>query len=744
MRCNARFVRTLAILLVVALSGWDCKKGAEKAQTGAAPTAIVAEPEAQEKTGESADRMAGAPAAPAEPSQMPGPMDGKARGRSGARGEEDGRTSLEDLGLTPLATDELWVIARSNAQPAQPSEGTKEPPALKAVRSGSAEEIPLPLQHTDVRAKIAAYIAAVEVEQKYHNPYDEKIEVVYVFPLPQDAAVSDFLMKVGERTIRGVIREREEAERIYNEARAQGFVASLLTQERPNIFTQKVANIEPNVDIDVQLTYYNTLPYRDGAYEFGFPTVVGPRFNPEGTTDGVGAVPRGQAGASGQATEVQYLAPDESSGALFSMTVDIEAGVKVTDVRSSSHAISVEDVTPEHKRVTLQQGADIPNKDFNLRFAVAGDAVQSGFLLHRDERGGFFTMVLTPPADLSQVGRSPVEHVFVLDCSGSMSGSPLTLAKGAVKRVLEKLGPTDTFQIINFSMGSSTLGPRPVPATPENVQRGLEYLAGLEGEGGTMMIEGIKAALDFPHEEGKVRLVSFLTDGYIGNESEILAAIHDKLGASRIFSFGIGSSPNTFLLENMAKIGQGAVAYVTGGDTDADDAAIDAFYDRIAHPAFSDVELDWHGMQVSDVYPSRLPNLWGGRPVVITGRITGEVGTNVTVHGRVAGQPAAIEVPIAAEAESKRPAIAQIWARMKILDLAERSLWEAQGSELLDQIKRVALEYSLMSKFTAFVAVDSSRVTDGDHGVTVVQPVPVPAGVQYDTTVGRPNEGAQE
>ena len=733
MKCNMGLVRIVAMLAVLAVSV-HCKKkeqAPEPAVGAVGPASADDEKLAQAEPSESGQQAA-TPAAP-------GASVGRRMGRgSMSKGEEEGRT-LEDLGLTPLGTDELWVIAKNEDQPVPPSEGPKEPPALKAKRPGSEEEIPLPLQQTDVRAKIVAYIASVEVEQKYHNPYDEKIEVVYVFPLPQDAAVSDFLMKVGERTIRGVIREREEAERIYNEARAQGFVASLLTQERPNIFTQKVANIEPNADIDIQLTYYNTLPYRDGAYEFGFPTVVGPRFNPAGTTDGVGAVPRGQTGTSGQATEVQYLAPGESGGALFSMTVDLEAGVKVTDVRSTSHAIQVEDVSADHKRITLRQGAELPNKDFVLRYAVAGEAVKSGFLLHRDERGGFFTMVLTPPADLAAVGRAPVEHVFVLDCSGSMSGTPLDLSKAAVRRVLEKLQPTDTFQIIQFSMGADTLGPAPIPATPDNVRRGLEYLAGLQSEGGTMMIEGIKAALDFPHEEGKVRLVSFLTDGYIGNESEILAAIHEKLGASRIFSFGIGSSPNTFLLERMAKLGQGAVAYVMGGDTSADEAAVDAFYDRIAHPAFSDVEVDWRGMQVSDVFPSRLPDLWGGRPVVITGRITGDAVPNITVHGRIAGQPASIEVPIAADAAAQRPAIAQIWARMKILDIADRSLWAAQPDELYDQIKRVALEYSLMSKFTAFVAVDSSRVTEGDHGVTVVQPVPVPAGVQYDTTVGNPN-----
>jgi Ca-activated chloride channel family protein len=325
-----------------------------------------------------------------------------------------------------------------------------------------------------------------------------------------------------------------------------------------------------------------------------------------------------------------------------------------------------------------------------------------------------------------------------------MSGEPLDLSKSAVRRVLRRLQPRDTFQIIRFSEDSSALGPRPVPATEDNLERGLDYLDDLDGDGGTMMIEGIKAALDFPHEEGHVRIVSFLTDGYIGNEAEILAAVHDHLGSSRIFSFGVGSAPNTYLLDNMAKLGQGAVAYVNGGDLEADQDAVDAFFERIAHPALSDIELDFGGMDVDEVYPSRVPDLWVGRPVAITGRINGPVAAKITVHARVGGQPTTFDLPTGAEQDTSRPAIAQIWARMKIADLAERSLWASGAEELLDRIRGVALDYGLLSKFTAFVAVDSSRVTEGDHGTTVVQPVAVPEGVRYDTTVGQEQQATSE
>ena len=458
------------------------------------------------------------------------------------------------------AGEELWVIARADWS------GVTAPPepavhgGLRAKRGD--QEIPLPLEHTDVRASVAGYIASVRVQQRYTNPYAEKIEALYVFPLPQDAAVSDFVMTVGSRRIRGVIRERQQAEQLYVEARAQGYVASLLTQERPNIFTQAVANIEPGKRIDVDLTYYNPLAYHDGEYEFVFPMVVGPRFNPPGSQNGIGAVPHGAHGSSGQSTEVHYLAPDQRSGHDIAVRVDIDAGMPIEALASPSHVIDTTAPNPARRTVTLHSSDTVPNKDFVLRYRLAGGAVKTAFLAHRDQRGGFFTLMLQPPADLADAPRAPMELVFVLDCSGSMSGEPLRIAKQAAERALRRLGPDDTFQIVQFSTVASQLGAQPLPATEENLGRGLAYLASLESEGGTMMIEGIKAALDFPHDPRRLRVVSFMTDGYIGNEAEILGEMQRRLGDARVFSFGIGSSTNRYLLDRMAMLGRGAVAYV--------------------------------------------------------------------------------------------------------------------------------------------------------------------------------------
>lgn len=647
--------------------------------------------------------------------------------------EEDMRRLTRQIPaeLLNVTEDEIWVIARPQMQ-AVPA-GEDMPGCGAMLAKIEEKEIPLPLKHTDVKGQISGYIATVEVTQQFHNPYGEKIEAVYVFPLPQNAAVNEFIMVIGERRIRGIIREREEAERIYQQARRQGYVASLLTQERPNIFTQKVANIEPGKEIDVNIKYFNTLAYVDGWYEFVFPMVVGPRFNPPGYTEGVGAVARGRAGISGQKTEVQYLKPGERSGHDISLAVDIDAGVAIEQVTCPSHAISNSMATAEKVQVELSRLDSIPNKDFVLRYKVAGKTVKSALVTHRDERGGFFTLMLYPPDDLRHLKRAPMEMVFVLDCSGSMSGKPIAKAKDAIKRALRKLEPGDTFQVIRFSQSASQFGPKPVPATRENVRKALQYVDSLHGSGGTMMIEGIKAALDFPHDPQRFRLVSFMTDGYIGNEVEILAAVHQRLGCSRIFSFGVGSSVNRYLLDRMAKLGKGAVAYV--GLDDSSSEVVDLFYERISHPALADVEIDWGGLQVTDVYPRRITDLFVGRPLIVTGRFKGHESTTIRVTGQVGDFTKEIRIPVRFDdSSSTHPGIACVWARKKIEDLANQATYDT-SADLPGEIKQVALKYGLMSAYTAFVAVDSTQPTAGDHGLTVAVPVPVPYGVRYDTTV---------
>lgn len=635
-------------------------------------------------------------------------------------------------GSLPSPEEELWVIQRA-------TESGEDHPAADTPGSGvlkakmAEKEIPVPLKHTDVRATITGYIAATDVTQQYHNPYDTKIEAVYVFPLPHNAAVSEFLMTIGDRKIRGIIREREEAKQVYEEARSQGYVASLLTQERPNVFTQSVANIEPGKQIDIRIRYFHTLAYVDGWYEYVFPMVVGPRFNPPGSTDGIGAVGRGEQGKSGQAAEVQYLRPDERSAHVISLTVHVDAGVPIEKIDSRNHAIATKQDKPAVADIQLASGESIPNKDFVLRFQVAGQAIKSAMRTETTDKGGCFTLMVYPPADLGDLPRKPLEMVFTLDVSGSMDGEPLTQGKAAIRYALQHMDEGDTFQVICFDSQAYKFADKPLPASKANVAKALKFLNAQHGGGGTMMIEGIKASLDFPHDENRLRFVSFLTDGYIGNEAEILAAVHQYLGPARIFSFGVGSSPNRYLLDQMARMGNGAVAYL--GLKDDANEVMEAFFTRIRHPALTDISVDWGSMQVRDVYPQRMPDLFVGRPVVLTGRFAGTLPETIRIRGKAGDRPHEMVVRVSGSATpASHPAIPFVWARMKIADLASRAIYEP-NEDLASQVKQTALEYGLMSAYTSFVAVDSMVRTAGDHGVTVPVPVPVPDGVKYETTV---------
>jgi Ca-activated chloride channel family protein len=529
-----------------------------------------------------------------------------------------------------------------------------------------------------------------------------------------------------------------------------------------------VANIEPGKEIDISIKYFHTLTYKDGWYEWVFPMVVGPRYNPAGsagmtngemTNDklgmaggspmtngatpgsgepgtGIGAVPRGDRGLSGQKTEVQYLAPGERSGHDIALKVDVDAGLKIEEMESVNQKIQRRSEGEGREEVTLDPADSIPNKDFVLRWRVAGERVKTAMFVQKDESGGggYFTAMLVPPATLKNLPRRPVEMVFVVDTSGSMSGRPESQAKAAVDVALQKMAPRDTFQVVKFASGAEQIWPRPVDVTPETVAQARQYVAQLSGDGGTEMLRGINAALAFPHDENRTRIVAFLTDGFIGNEVQILRALHEQLERSRVFSFGVGPSTNRYLLDAMARVGHGTAAYLSLNEDPQ--PVMDAYFEKISHPALSQVQVDFGGTTVRDVYPKELPDLFVGRPVIITGRYSGAAPRSVTVRGVVGNEPVSYEVSAAdaGGAAAEHPAIATVWARAKITDLHDQAIYTGQSTT--DQVKNVALDYGLISEATAFVAVDSTQVTAGDHGTTVAVPVPVPEGVRYETTVG--------
>ena len=587
--------------------------------------------------------------------------------------------------------EEVWVIAKPPEERLAPRFDEPMPGEgqLMARRNEAGKKlVAVPLKHTDVKASIIGYIASVDVRQQYENPYDEKIEAVYVFPLPQNAAVNEFLMTVGTRKIRGIIRERQEAQQIYQQAKQQGYVASLLMQERPNVFTQAVANIEPGKRIDIDIRYFNTLSYVDGYYEFVFPMVVGPRFNPPGFTDGIGAVARGARESSGQKTQVQYLAPDKRSGHDIALAVQIDAGVPIDNIDSRNHQISVKNLRNNKAEVSLKEGDRIPNRDFVLRYKVAGESVKPALIAQRDGTGGYFTLMLLPPEQLKHLPRQPLEFVFTIDVSGSQRGQPLEQEKAATRYALTHMGPEDTFQVIRFGNTARKLFDVPQPADAAHVRQALQWIDGFDATEGTMLVDGVRASLLFPHDQSHTRYVAFMTDGYIGNEAEALGEIHRCLGPARLFSFGVGQATNRYLLDHMAIMGRGAAAYL--GLNDDAGQIMGWYFQRISHPAMSDIAIDWGNAKVHDVYPRQLPDLFVGRPVIVTGRFEGELPKSVTLRAKVGREQQQIEVPVERADASFPPALPAVWARMKIADLADRATYEP-GIDLPGQIRNLAM-----------------------------------------------------
>ncbi|MFT3683846.1 MAG: VIT domain-containing protein [Phycisphaerales bacterium] len=688
------------------------------------------------------------------PSAPPAAMAAKATAGSGpARHERERRSDDQPSALGVIrgssswrSGDEIWVIAKKPAAAVAPRDDMPGSGAMICRVGGRTDNVPVPLKHTSVRASVVGPAAKVDVTQTFENPFSEKIEAVYVFPLPENGAVTEFVMTIGERRIRAVVRERGEAERTYMAARAQGYTAALLTQERANIFTQRVANIEPGKKLDVAITYYHAVSEMDGSYQWVFPMVVAPRFNPPSTGgNGVGAVARGDRGASGQRTEIQYLAPNERSGHDIDVRVDLEAGVPLENVRCGSHQVRVQHLSGSRAVVELSSGDRLPNKDMVLEWKVAGGYAKGGLVWGAGRPGpdgangdNSFVMMLVPPETQEKIARAPLEMVFVVDRSGSMDGAPIAQARAAVRRGLERLKPGDTFQVIDFAEASSKLGWGPLDATAENIARAQQYVSGIDAKGGTYMMTGLRAALAFPHDPKRLRFVTFLTDGEIGNENEILAAEAQNLGETRVFSFGVGSSTNRFLMDRMARLGRGVAAYVAVNDAESDGARVmDRFFDRIERPVLRDVTIDWNGAGVFDVSPSRLPDLFVGRSVIVAGKVgAGGFSRPVRVTGRVGNSTVTMEVQPTQAAGDGGRAVSAIWARQKLMDLEERALVENWGgTQYADSVRRVALENGLVSAFTALIAVDSSVRTAGTSGVSVAVPVPTPEGVRYDTTV---------
>src|SRR6266404_5527624 len=612
--------------------------------------------------------------------------------------------------------------------------------ALQVVDANGKPKALCPLKHTDVKAQISGFLSRVVVTQEFENPFPEKIEAVYTFPLPQNSAVDDMTMTVGDRTVRGKLLRREEAQAVYEAAKSNGQTASLLDQERPNIFTQSVANILPGEQIKITISYVETLKYEDGSYEFIFPMVVGPRYVPGSPT---GAQGTGFAPDTNQVPDASRMTPQPvpagiRAGHDVSIDVALDAGVPIDVLDSKTHDVSVERPDDRRAIVRLKDQAAIPNKDFILRYDVAGKKIEDALLTHASDKGGFFTLILQPPDRVTAEDVMPKELVFVLDTSGSMSGFPIEKAKETMKLALDNLYPYDTFNLITFSGDEHILFPEPVPATKENLAKAQAFLESRTGGGGTEMMKAIKASMDPSDAQGHVRIVVFMTDGYVGNDMEIIGEVQKHPNA-RVFAFGMGGAVNRFLLDNMARYGRGEVEYV--GLNDDGSAAARRMHERIRNPLLTDISIDWNGLAVSDVYPKNVPDLFGAKPVIVTGRYSGNGRGTIRLKGKMSGRDFVREIPIDFSSRQTHDVLATLWARTRIDDLMGQDFNGAQRGVMKEDVKQnivqLGLDYRLMTQFTSFVAVEEMVVTDGGQPRRIDVPVEVPEGVNRAAVFGQ-------
>jgi Ca-activated chloride channel family protein len=587
------------------------------------------------------------------------------------------------------------------------------------VDGGDPETERLPLKETSAQVDVAGVIAHVVVRQVFENGGKKPIEAVYVFPASTRAAVHGMRMKIGQRLVEAKIDRRAAARATYEAARAQGKRTSLLEQERPNVFTMNVANIMPGDRIEVQLDYSELLVPEEATYELVLPTVVGPRYT---------------GGADPQ--KDQWMAnPHLPAGAppptKFDLGLHLETGVGIKEVSSPSHKIDVAYASANSADVKLREG-DGGNRDFVLRYRLAGDKIESGILLSpRGPDGeGYFALMMEPPRRPTPAQIPSREYIFLLDVSGSMHGFPLDTAKELMRHLLGQLRPTDHFDVALFSGANYVWRPSgSVAATPTNVATAIDLVEKQHGGGGTELMGGLRVSYAIPRKNKQIsRTVVVVTDGYVGVEAEAFRFIRERLDDANLFAFGIGSSVNRALIEGMARAGRGEPFVVLKPEKARAEAERLRAY--IEQPVLTHVGVGFEGLHTTEVSPPKLPDLLARRPLVLFGKYQGEPGGQVRVSGFAGGgAPWSQAIPVrASDAKPRNEALRWLWARSWVATLEdERHMGGGQVVE--DAITDLGLRHNLLTPFTSFVAVDHEIVNPTGQSQNVRQPLPMPQGV---------------
>jgi Ca-activated chloride channel family protein len=591
---------------------------------------------------------------------------------------------------------------------------------------GATEQ--LPLKSTDVGIDIAGVIADVRVTQRYRNTGTKPIEAEYVFPGSTRAAVYALAMTIGERRVEAEIREKQQARAEYQAAKAAGQSAALLEQHRPNVFKMNVANIMPGDEIVVELRYTELIVPTDGTYELVFPTVVGPRY-----------VSRAERATPAAAADRWQANPTLHAGVdppgEFKLRGIVNTGIPIKQMGSPSHELHVKYSGPKHAEVEMLDGAARgANRDFILRYQLAGDTIESGLMLY--EAGGekYFLAMIEPPRRVTAAQIPPRDYLFVLDVSGSMNGFPLEVAKRLMRNLLSGLRPQDTFNVLLFAGDAAEMSPTPLPATPQNVQRALALTDMQSGGGGTELLGALRHAFDMPGGENRSRSVVIVTDGYVSVEKDTYDLIRARLGEANVYAFGIGSSVNRYIIEGMAHVGGGVPFIVTRG-SDADACAED-LRRYIESPVLTHTKLSAQGFELHDVEPPGIPDTLASRPVIVFGKWSGARTGTLSIDGLAGDGKFHREFDLAKTLPSRaNGALRYLWARNRIARLDD---YRRAGADTQAEVTQLGLEYHLLTEYTSFLAIDKVvRNPRPDDAQTVRQPLPMPEQVS-DLAVGEP------
>lgn len=640
----------------------------------------------------------------------------------------------------------LWGIWAA----CQPAVGQAQMPEVRMdevtsgrllYRSGTAGSYhEAPTVSTDVSMAVTAMVARVKVTQAFTNPGTQWLEGIYVFPLPEDAAVDHLRMQVGERIIEGEIKEREEAKRTYETAKAEGRKASLVEQERPNLFTNSVANIGPGETVTVTIEYQQSLRLEQGQVRLRFPLAVTPRYIPGMPLSADEAVQ--PSGGSGWAFDTDQVAdasritppvvkPGETPVNPVKLVAELDAGFPLGQLDSTYHTVDIKQQGESRATVTL---ATLPaDRDFELVWAPkAGNVPRAALFTETHEGSDYALLMLTPPSQASEQ-RLPRDVIYVIDTSGSMAGASIVQAKEALAMAVERLDGADRFNIVRFSSDTSSLWSDLQPADGAHRREARRWIDNLNANGGTEMAPALQLALHGSAASGRVRQVLFLTDGAVGNESALFDIIQARLGGSRLFTVGIGSAPNTHFMSKAAQFGRGTFTYI--GNTSEVQEKMTTLFRKLETPVLTGIELHWPDGVEAEVYPKRIPDLYAGEPVIVAARLSRKEG-EVELRGIQAGQGFRMSLPLSGGRNSE--GIGVLWARRKIEQLMDSLHEGASESQVRSEVIGVALHHHLVSKYTSLVAVEQTPSRPLNEPLAS-RPVPtnLPSGMEYGAVFGQ-------